>query len=171
MKSEHDTLVICTPGFPQSEADTTCLPMQQQLVRNLKENYPNLEIIVLSFQYPYFTKTYKWFDTTVMSFNGKNKGGLTRLLRRRTLIAALKTISQNTSITGILSFWYGECAWIGKEFADKNNIKHYCWILGQDAKKGNKDVKRTKLESGEMIALSDLYKMNLKRIMAPGPNM
>jgi len=163
MNSENDTLVILTPGFPGSEADTTCLPMQQQLVRNIKENHPGLNIVVLSFQYPYFTKTYKWFDTTVMSFDGKNKGGLARLLRRGKLIGALKSISQNTKIAGILSFWYGECAWIGKKFADQNNIKHYCWILGQDAKKGNRDVKRTKLEGCEMIALSDFIQNEFEK--------
>ncbi|HMI77744.1 MAG TPA: glycosyltransferase family 4 protein, partial [Ferruginibacter sp.] len=155
MNSEHDTLVILTPGFPESEADTTCLPMQQQLVRNIKETYPNLEIIVLSFQYPYFIKTYKWFDTTVMSFDGRNKGGIARLLRRRKLMGALNVINQKTKIKGILSFWYGECAWIGKQFADKNNIKHYCWILGQDAKKGNKYIKYAKLKGNQLIALSD----------------
>ncbi|MEO6541239.1 MAG: glycosyltransferase family 4 protein [Ferruginibacter sp.] len=163
MKSEHDTLVICTPGFPESEADTTCLPMQQQLVKNLKENYPRLNIVILSFQYPYFTKSYKWFDTTVMSFGGKNKGGLARLLRRRKLMAALKDINQSKKITGILSLWYGECARIGKIFADRNNIKHFCWILGQDAKKGNKDVQRTKLEESEMIALSDFIQTEFEK--------
>lgn len=163
MHSEHDTLVILTPGFPQSEADTTCLPMQQQLIKTLKENYPRLNIVILSFQYPYFKKRYKWFGTTVTSFNGKNKGGVSRLLLRPALNARLKEISKNNKIAGILSFWYGECAWIGKKFADKNNIKHYCWILGQDAKAGNMDIKRIKLEAGEMIALSDFIQYEFEK--------
>ncbi|HMI79392.1 MAG TPA: glycosyltransferase [Ferruginibacter sp.] len=155
MNSENDTLVILTPGFPGSEGDTTCLPMQQRLVRTIKENFPSLDIIVLSFQYPYLKETYKWFDITVSSFNGKNKGGLARLWLRRVLNARLKEISQNNKIAGILSFWHGECAWVGKKFTGKNNIRHYCWILGQDAKKGNKYIKYLRLKENELIALSD----------------
>src|SRR4249920_3162586 len=79
--SENNTLIILTPGFPGSEADTVCLPMQQNFVKTVKENYPQLNIIIFSFQYPYHKQTYKWFDTTIISFNGKNKGGLARLLR------------------------------------------------------------------------------------------
>ena len=114
MNSENNTLVILTPGFPETEADTVCLPMQQSFVRSLKENYPQLKIIILSFQYPYFKKTYNWFDIPVISFGGKNKGGLARLLLRRKLNAALKEINSTNKIVGILSFWYGECAAVGK---------------------------------------------------------
>ncbi|MEO7306413.1 MAG: glycosyltransferase family 4 protein, partial [Ferruginibacter sp.] len=40
---------------------------------------------------------------------------------------------------------------------------HYCWILGQDAKKGNKDVKRTKLQGSEVIALSDFIQNEFEK--------
>ena len=49
----------------------------------------------------------------------------------------------------------GECALVGKRFADKNGLKHYCWIQGQDAKAGNKYVKYIRLPADELIALSD----------------
>ena len=39
-EQDEKTLVILTPGFPSNEADTTCLPMQQNLVRSLKLMYP-----------------------------------------------------------------------------------------------------------------------------------
>jgi glycosyltransferase involved in cell wall biosynthesis len=153
--SEKNTLVILTPGFPSSEADSACLPMQQSFVKALQENDPARHIIVLSFQYPYFVKTYKWFGVTIMSFNGQNKGGLARLLLRRKINAALKEINSSNKIAGILSFWYNECAWAGKKFADKNNLKHYCWILGQDARPANTYPKSLQLKADELIALSD----------------
>lgn len=155
MNKETNTLVILTPGFPNSEADTNCLPMQQGFVRTLKENYPKLNIIILGFQYPYFKKKYNWHGTTVISFNGQNKGGLARLLLREKVYAALKKINNTSKIIGILSFWYNECSWVGKKFADRNNLRHYCWLLGQDAKKGNKYIKYLGLKAGELIALSD----------------
>jgi glycosyltransferase involved in cell wall biosynthesis len=155
MINKNNTLVILTPGFPESERDSTCLPMQQSFIRSLKDNYPGSKIIVLSFQYPYYEKKYNWFDIPVMSFNGKNKGGLTRLLLRRKVLAVLQEIRRRNNITGILSFWLGECAWVGKRFGDKYGIKHYCWILGQDAKKENKYPKRIKPGGADLIALSD----------------
>ena len=155
MHPEKKTLVILTPGFPASEADSTCLPMQQSFVKALKNNDPNLHIIVLSFQYPYLIRTYTWSGVTVMSFNGKNKGGIARLLLRRKLNTVLKEINCSHKIVGILSFWYNECAWAGKKFADKNNLKHYCWILGQDARRINTYPKCLQLKAGELIALSD----------------
>ena len=163
MSKDKKTLIILTPGFAKNEADSTCLPMQQQLVRALKEINPQLNIIVLSFQYPYHTEKYDWFNTKVIPFNGRNKGGLSRLLLRRKLNATLKKIHSETPISGLLSFWYGECALVGHQFADSYGLKHFCWILGQDAKKENKYPERTQLRSGELIALSDFLQAEFER--------
>ena len=73
-----NTVVLLTPGFAASEDDTTCLPLQQSFVRRLKTIYPELNIEILAFQYPYFIGTYKWHGINVMTFNGKNKGGIPR---------------------------------------------------------------------------------------------
>jgi glycosyltransferase involved in cell wall biosynthesis len=163
VNSENKTLVILTPGFPASEADGNCLPMQQSFVKALKENNPELHIIVLSFQYPYTKQTYTWFGIKIMSFNGQNKGGLARLLLRYKLYAALKKINSNNKIAGILSFWYNECAWVGKKFADKNNLKHFCWLLGQDARQNNNYPKSLKLKAGELVALSDFLRIEFEK--------
>src|SRR3954467_13662077 len=80
--STKEILIILSPGFPESEADSTCLPMQQEFVRALKKLYPALDIVVLTFQYPYHNKRYKWFDVEVIPFGGRNKGGLQKLLLR-----------------------------------------------------------------------------------------
>ena len=163
MNKDEKTLVILTPGFAKDETDSTCLPMQQQLVRALKEISPELTIIILSFQYPYHTKKYTWFNTEVIPFNGRNKGGLSRLLLRKKINATLKKIHKETQITGLLSFWYGECALVGKQFADKHGLKHFCWILGQDAKKENKYPMQNPLKAGELIALSDFLQTEFER--------
>jgi glycosyltransferase involved in cell wall biosynthesis len=163
MNNRRQTLVILTPGFPRSEDDTTCLPMQQQLVKAIKRNDPLLDIIILSFHYPFFKKTYQWHDVKVISFGGKNKGGLTKLLLRQRANAALKKINSENDIIGILSFWYGECAWVAKRFADKHNLKHYCWVLGQDAKKENKYPLRLHARADELMALSDFIQDEFER--------
>src|SRR5689334_17291676 len=157
------TLVILTPGFPESEADTTCLPMQQQFVRALKKLYPGFEIVVLTFQYPYHKNEYKWFGIRVIPFAGRNKGGLPKVLLRNKINSTLKDLYHKTRIVGLFSFWYNECAFVGKKFADKYDLKHYCWILGQDAREANKYPKLLPPRSDELIALSDFVQHEFKR--------
>lgn len=163
MNKDKKTLVILTPGFAKDETDSTCLPLQQQLVKTLKEINPQLNIIILSFQYPYHTEKYRWLNTMVLPFNGRNKGGLPRLLLRRKLNTALKKIHTQTPIDGLLSFWYGECALVGHRFADTHGLQHFCWILGQDAKKENSYPRRASLRPGELIALSDFLQTEFER--------
>jgi len=153
--SNKKTVVILTPGFPESEADSTCLPMQQQFVRALKEMYPAVDVVILTFQYPYHQQEYKWFEIKVIPFGGQNKGGLQKLLLRNKINSTLKKLNKEEKIAGLISFWYNECAFIGKKFADKHGIKHFCWILGQDAKKANKYPKLLRPRSNELVALSD----------------
>jgi glycosyltransferase involved in cell wall biosynthesis len=158
MSNRRKALVIVTPGFPSSEADSTCLPMQQQFVRSLQEGYPDLDVFVLSLQYPYHSKTYKWFDATVTCFNGRNKGGIARLVLREKVFATLKTIKSSNDVIGLLSFWYGECAYIGRKFGNKHGITHRCWLLGQDARKDNKYPARLRADKNELVALSDFLR-------------
>jgi glycosyltransferase involved in cell wall biosynthesis len=162
-KQGTDTLVILSPGFAASEEDINCLPMQQAFVRCLKESYPALHIIILAFQYPYFKEPYQWHGITVISFAGKNKGGFARLLLRRRVYSALSEINRQHPITGLLSFWYGECALVGNQFAGRNKLRHFCWLLGQDAREGNKYIKYVKLKETEMIALSDFLQDEFER--------
>lgn len=163
MNKHKKTFVILVPGFPENEADSACLPLQQSIVKNIKDAYPALSPIVLSFQYPYFKKKYDWLDIPVISFDGRNKGGLTRLLTRRSIFAALKEIHRSSEIVGLLSFWYGECAYVGKRFADKYGLRHYCWLMGQDAKKKNKYPGILHLKSNELIALSDFLQEEFEK--------
>ena len=154
MKTVDGTLVVLIPGFPESEADSTCLPVQQTFILSLKKQYPQLEIIILSFQYPYHTKNYTWFDIPVIPFSGRNKGGIKKLLVRKKIKTVLKEIHSTKKITGILSFWCTECAFVGKSFAEKYSIKHFSWICGQDARKINHYIKKLKPVPAELIALS-----------------
>jgi len=148
-------LIILTPGFPDGESDTTCTPPQQVFVRSLIKQFPSLDITVLAFHYPYFKSEYKYFGSKVISFNGKNRGGISVLITRFRVWKKLEKLKKENRIVGLLSFWYADCASMGKKFAQKNNLKHFCWVLGQDAKKNNKYVEREKPHANELIALSD----------------
>ena len=163
MSNANKTLVILTPGFAQSEADINCLPLQQGVIKALQQNDPALNIVILAFQYPYVKKEYTWYGNKVISFNGRNKGGIAKLLLRKKIYRTLNEISSNNTVCGLLSFWYGECALIAKRFAGRNNLKHYCWILGQDARENNTYPKYTNLNGGQLIALSDFIQQEFKK--------
>ncbi|WP_158992522.1 glycosyltransferase family 4 protein [Mucilaginibacter sp. L196] len=155
MINRPDTLIILTPGFPEDEADSTCIPPQQVFVKALKENNPQLNIIVLTFHYPFFSARYQWNGVDVISFGGERKGRFYRKIMDVRVWAELKKINKEYHIIGLLSFWLGKCAFIGSWFAEKYHLTHYCWILGQDAKAGNKYVRKINPKGKSLIALSD----------------
>lgn len=153
--NKADTLIILSPGFPKDEADTTCLPPQQVFIKSLKKTFPALEIVVLAFEYPFKAAQYKWNGVEVVAFGGRNKGGISRILNWRKIRAKLHELHSKRHIVGILSFWLGDCALIGSRFTKRKNLRHFCWILGQDAKKGNRYVKLIRPQASSLIALSD----------------
>jgi len=156
-------LVILSPGFPKDEEDTACLPPQQIFVKALKEVCPGLNIIVLTFQYPFFTAEYDWHGVKVISIGGKDKGKIFRVITWRKAWLILNKLNQEHELIGILSFWFGECAFVGSRFAKQHGLRHYSWLLGQDAKKGNKYFKWIKPKGEQLIALSDFLLREVKR--------
>jgi glycosyltransferase involved in cell wall biosynthesis len=163
MKPDKNTFVILSPGFPANEADTTCLPAQQLFVQHLHENFPLINIIVLAFQYPFNKSEYKWKGVQVISFNGRNRGGLKRLHTWYMVRRKLASLHRTHSITGLFSFWCTECALVGDRFAKKHQLKHSTWILGQDARKSNKFVRVIKPASSSLVAMSDFLADEFER--------
>lgn len=169
MSDRPPTLVILSPGFPKDEADTTCVPPQQVFVKNLKQDFPCLHIIVLAFQYPFFSGEYQWHGVTVVAFGGRNKRKLYRLRTWARVWRYLAKLNRRNRLIGLLSFWMGECALVGATFARRNKLRHFSWILGQDAKLWNKYYKWIKPQSGALIALSDFIAREFHRNYAITP--
>lgn len=176
MNKANKTLIILTPGFPANETDSTCLPFPQLFVKSLKQINPSLDIVVFAFQYPFRKSIYNWHRVTVFSFNGRNKGNISRLLVWKAVWKTLNTIVKEKNVTGILNFWLGECALIGKLAAQKHAIKSFTWLLGQDAKKNNRYFSFSRPGAHSLIALSDFladefyrnYKIMPANIIPPG---
>jgi len=155
--------VILTPGFPASEEDSACLPAQQAFVNSVLKQDPQLQVLILAFQYPFYESEYDFHGATVFSFNGRNKGGWHRLLLWRKIWKRLQWVHQQYRIQGLISFWYGERCFIGNRFEKKYGLPHFCWILGQDARAGNKYVQRTQAPTSRLIAMSDFLANEFKR--------
>jgi len=163
------TLVIVSPGFPAHEADDTCIPPRQIFVKALKQRYPELDIVVLTLQYPFFSKTYQWHGVEVRSLGGVNKGRIYGWFTYIRVWVTLLRLRRERELIGLLSFWLGKCSFIASRFAKQYKLKHYSWILGQDAKPGNKFVARIKPSGASLIALSDFIRAEFERNYAITP--
>ena len=153
--SKVKTLVVLIPAFPANEQEKNWLPTQQLFLHWIKKIFPDINIIVLSFIYPDHISEYEWEGMKVFSFNGMKFRKFRRVLFWRKIWKQLKQINNKQKITGILSFWCGECALIGSYFGKRYSIDHRVVICGQDARKKNKLVKLIRPAANELIALSD----------------
>ncbi len=154
MKNEP-TLVVLIPGFPINEEDSTCLPAQQNFIKAINKDFPYVNLLILSFQYPFQKSVYYWNNNRVFAFAGKNRGGLLRLLLWLRVVKKLSRLKKENNIVGVLSFWGGECALVGERWAKKNGVKHFTWLMGQDAKKENHYIKKIRPAGSNVIAISD----------------
>lgn len=154
-KEKQPTLVLLTPGFARDEADTTCIPVLQSFVRQLKKQNPGLQVLVLAFQYPFSAGEYAFHGARVISFNGRNRRKVFRWWVWVKVWRTLTRLQRQHQVMGLLSFWFTECAFIGHLFARRHQLKHFCWLLGQDAKAGNKYFSLLRPEPEHLIVLSD----------------
>lgn len=155
MSMHKDTLVILSPAFGASESDSW-LPAQEHFVRAVNRNFPSLEVIVLTFHFPVQQqREYQWFGNRVITFSSGMKGKINSLILWSRVWRELKRLNRDHRIIGIFSFFCSECAFIGHYFARRFQMKHYIWVLGQDAKKENNQVRRIKPAADELVCISD----------------
>jgi glycosyltransferase involved in cell wall biosynthesis len=153
-------LLILTPGFPENEADTTCLPYLQQFILSYQQQYPQLKITILSLHYPFNQPHYFWNGIEVYCVQGKNKTGIRRAL---TIYRAYKQglkINKRDSIDAILSIWVTDAALAGKHIAAKIKLPHFSWAWGQEVKPGNKYIRLINPNPERLAVMSD-YQNNI----------
>lgn len=73
-------------------------------------------------------------------------------------MASVKKLDKQHHLIGLLIFWFDECAFIGHYFTKRYGLNHFSWILGQDARSGNRYFKWIKPKGEELIALSDFVR-------------
>ncbi|MGZ5282914.1 MAG: glycosyltransferase [Bacteroidia bacterium] len=131
------------------------MPTQQLLIKAFNRKFPDVKIIIITFYYPTKNTSYNWYGNSVISINGRNKLKIQRLLTWLKVWKIMIRIKQENHVIGLLSFWSTECAVVGNYFGKFYGIKHFTWLLGQDAKKDNKYIKFYKPKAESLIAISD----------------
>jgi glycosyltransferase involved in cell wall biosynthesis len=154
MKHKPSTLVILSPGFPSDEADTACLPAQQVFVKAVNRNFPGLRVVIIAFEYPFRRDDYSWFGNRVIAVGGWKRGWISKLQTGLTVGKMLNRLGRDNEIVGLLSFWLDGCAFVGKYYAKWKRLRHHTWILGQDARAGNRFVPLVRPTAEQLIAMS-----------------
>src|SRR5438552_16129495 len=103
MNNRKKTILIFSPAFAATEADTNWLPWLQIFVKALNKNFPELNVIVFAFQYPHTTITYKWNNNTVIPLNGLYKRKLQRFFLWLKIFSAVKKTTKTNNVFGIFS--------------------------------------------------------------------
>ncbi len=173
MKKTTPHYIFLTPGFPESEKDSTTIPALQVYLKSVRQSLPEINITVISFQFPFSNEAYNWNGMQVIPLNGRNQ----RLKKFWVWNKARKTlekIHQKYPITILHSFWIGECSFIGQKISIKYDIPHVVTVMGQDAiSRNNLYVKKLRNSKAKIVTLSKnhsnilLKNRNLNSVIIP----
>ncbi|HYV93707.1 MAG TPA: glycosyltransferase family 4 protein [Chitinophagales bacterium] len=145
-------LLILTPGFPRDESDTTCIPALQDFVLGWKEFHPEIQMKVISFQYPHEEKFYRWNGIEVYAAGGKDRKLFFRQRTWRRVNNKLKEWCNNQTI--LLSYFLTEATFVGLKFSLRENIPHLAIAAGQDVKKQNRYLEFLRITQPKIVCFN-----------------
>lgn len=148
-------ILVITPGFPENEKDTDCIPSMQNYFRFLKKKFPEILITVISIHYPYVSGAYNWNNIEVFSCGACSISQPIRFIYWVRAVSYALKINKIQKVDIIHSFWLTETALIAVLVNMIIQTKHICTIMGQDAKKENKYLKFLPLNKITKIAVSE----------------
>ena len=160
MSRTNQHIVFLTPGFAESEADSTTIPALQVFLKSIRNALPNAKLTLLTFQFPFTKKKYDWHDIEVIPLNGQNRR-LKKLQTWRKARKTLKKLHKTQKIDTIHSFWIGECSKVGQLFSEKHSINHVVTVMGQDASIKNLYAKNLANPKTKMVTLSENHQAKL----------
>lgn len=160
MNKTNQHIVFLTPGFAESEDDSTTIPALQVFLKSIRKALPNAKLTLLTFQFPATKKKYDWQGIEVIPLNGQNKR-LKKLWTWKKALKTLKKLHQKEKIDTIHSFWIGECSTIGERFTKKHTINHVVTVMGQDATVVNFHAKNLSASNAKMVTLSENHQAEL----------
>lgn len=160
---KRQIFIILTPGFAKDETDTTCIPSLQSFVKNLVHEYPQLRIIVIATDYPFKRAIYQWNDVEIIPLSHQNSKGVKRYWQLIVAYIQLRKFIKKKHPIGILSLWGSYTSLLGHFLAKYNSINHYCWLRGQDVRKGNRVMQLFKHHTKSLITLSEQMNNELEK--------
>ncbi len=148
-------ILIITPGFPENELDTDCIPTMQNYLRELSLQYQDVKFSVISIHYPYRRGVYNWNSFRVFACGGRNSPQPLRLFYWVKAIFHSLKINKDDRIDIIHSFWLNESSFVGYILNRLIGAKHITTLMGQDAFNDSKFLKFLTHKKISIIAVSE----------------
>lgn len=160
-------ILILTPGFPKDESDVNCIPTLQIFIENFKNTFNDYNFSVISLHYPPTKSKYLWYNINVYSCGGKDISFPKRFKVWNDTLNYATIIDQQFPVSGIHSFWLGECAFLGNHLSKKFKIPHVNTLMGQELNSSNRYLRFINLKRMNIVALTDrqasIYSNKTKR--------
>ena len=160
--SSDKHIVLITPGFPDSESDTTCIPPLQIYALELSKQL-GIKLSIIALQYPNKKEAYDWNGIPVYPcFMGHSKWSYVfKWLKAKRILKALNRVHR---ISLVHAFWMNEAAFVSEKASSKMNIPFVITQMGQDIIKENRYLKMLHLEkAGALISVSEFQKMEFEK--------
>lgn len=156
-------IYILTPGFPEGEADTSCLPFLFALAKAHSLYAERAEIKIISFQYPFHRKPFKFFDWEVIPFGGKNKKGIARILL---WFRILSYLLRQSRLDVVVCLWATETSLIGNIYRGIRGVHCITWMLGQDVLPSNKYLRILNIDHTRYFPISEMSARTLSNTIS-----
>lgn len=151
MSNKH--IVLVAPGFAKDESDTTCIPALQLYVKELMTR--DVQITIISLNYPFHENEYYWNNVKVISLGGKNSWFKKKFVLKNQLFKTIHKLHQTNKIDVLHSFWLNETTLFTAKVATKLNIPLVANAMGQDVKRDNTSVKSLQNYKHTLVAISE----------------
>ncbi|GMR25587.1 MAG: hypothetical protein BMS9Abin39_0896 [Ignavibacteria bacterium] len=151
--NSQNHIVILTPGFPENEDDTNCIPPLQDYVRLLTTK-EDIKVSVIALQYPVSESNYKWHIVNVYALGGNDVKFPKRFIIWKKAVDLFKKINDDICVDVIHSFWLSECALLGNFLLSRYGIKHINTVMGKESNHCNHYLRFINLDKMKLIALS-----------------
>lgn len=146
-------VMIITPGFPENEQDSTCVPYLQDYVMALANKIGSENIVVITMHYPFTQLPYHWNNIHVFPSGGKNKKSLAYYFTLKRTNQRINKLFKSDDYV-IHAFWMGEAAFVGRRAAARYHTNLVVTFMGQDVKPGNRVMRYIDKSKTTFITLS-----------------
>ncbi|MDB2657545.1 glycosyltransferase [Crocinitomicaceae bacterium] len=153
-------ILFITPGFPENEQDSQCIPALWIYAKALAESGTDVSIITL--QYPFVSESYKWNGISVYPMNGANKKVKQLFLMRKAVECAVK-IHKEKSVDVVHSFWLHRATDIAMKVSQSLSVPMIATAMGQEMRNPNRRFERWKKVNFPIVSISEFQSDALKR--------
>ncbi|HXC06553.1 MAG TPA: glycosyltransferase, partial [Bacteroidia bacterium] len=160
-------IVLLSPGFARDEEDSTCLPFLQDYSLAFHRLHPEVDLNIVTLQYPFDRAAYFWKGVPVYSAQGRNNRFPFRFGTWYKVWKQLNKLHRAKKINVLHTFWLTEATLIGKLFCRLKGIKLVAYSIGQDTLPQNKYLKLLGLRKDEIITMSQRLRDNLSGLGIP----